>query len=135
MQTITVTDQSLQAQLNKAHRYIKHAYRAGLFSGGMTLFYTLAAIESPESAQRTGFSAATLVDVALIFGLTYGIRRNHRMAARFMLAYFALSKLMQVTAGTFKFEGLFLGLPLMGCFCLGVIGTNTLWDLRKRASD
>jgi hypothetical protein len=133
MQTKTAPTQSPQTQqhqakLKKAHSDIKNAYHAGLFSGGMTLFFTMAAMGSPELAKKTGLSIFALIDVVLIFGLTYGINRGNRMAARFMLGYVVLSKMLQAASG--QFNGMFVGLLLIYCFYLGVNGTNALYELQ-----
>ncbi len=133
MQTKTAPTESPQARehqekLIKARKNIKNAYHAGLFSGGMTLFFTLAAMGSPKIAEKTGLGIFALIDVVLIFGLTYGINRGNRLAAKFMLGYFALSKILQVASG--QFSGIFVGLLLIYCFYLGVIGTNALYELQ-----
>jgi hypothetical protein len=131
----TLQAQQHQAKLKKAHSDIKNAYHAGLFCGGMTLIATLAAMKNSEFADKTGLNVFALLDVFLIFGLTYGISRANRLAAKLMLGYFLLSKMIQLSSGLFNVGTMFSGVLLIYCFYLGVIGTSALYDLQERENE
>jgi hypothetical protein len=65
-----------------AEKAIKNAWIAGIISGVITLLaiFFLA-----------GIDLFNLIDVALIFGLAFGIYKKSRAAAVIMLIYFAIS--------------------------------------------
>lgn len=62
---------------------IKNAWITGIVSGSITLIFTLIAM---NGSQILGFSIWNLSDVALIFGLTFGIYKKSRACAVAMLA-------------------------------------------------
>jgi hypothetical protein len=135
MQTKTAPTESPQTRehqenLAKARTNIKTAYYAGLFSGGITLLITLVAMRNPAFAEKTGLSIFSLIDVILIFGLSYGVNRGNRLAAKFLLGYFILNKIIQVASGPFNGGTVFGGFLFMYWFYLGVVGTNALHDLQ-----
>ncbi|GAB3511105.1 hypothetical protein MNQ95_06880 [Pseudoxanthomonas daejeonensis] len=70
---------------------IRHAWVAAIFSGGITLAATLVAMSGTDVL---GFSAWELIDVALIFGLAFGIYRKSRTCAVVMFCYFIASKIL-----------------------------------------
>ena len=72
--------------LEKAESAIKIAWIAGLISGVLTLIFALI----PEDMIRLW----ALVDVLLIFGLTFGIYKRSRVCSILMLLYFVFSKLL-----------------------------------------
>jgi hypothetical protein len=105
--------------LAEAKQAIKRAWIAGVISGVITLMFTLIVM---RGTQIPGVSAWTLVDVVLVFGLSYGIYRKNRVCAVVMLVYFAISKVyMMVVSG--RVVGIGLGLVFMYLFFKGIIGT------------
>jgi hypothetical protein len=123
--------QEHQAKLQQARKNIKTAYQAGLFSGGMILLFTLASTRNPEIASNVVYNVLMLTDVVVIFGLTYGISRGNRLAAKSMLGYFLLGKLIQLSSNQLNPVGIALGSLLLYCFYLGVIGTTALHELQR----
>lgn len=98
---------------------IRGACIAGAISGCVTLAFTLLAI---SGTTLIGFSAWEFFDVALIFGLTFGIYKKSRVCAVLMLVYFIAAKLYLFTqAGTPS--GLPLALLFGYFFAKGVYGT------------
>ncbi len=75
---------------------IKNAWIAGIVSGCVTLAVTLLAISGNHVL---GYSAWELLDVGLIFGLTFGIYRKSRTCASSMRVYFAISKVLLMLDG------------------------------------
>jgi hypothetical protein len=72
---------------------IRNATVAGIVSGTITLLATvIAMLTKPES----NLAAWTLLDVALVFGLTFGIYRKSRVCAVAMVIYFAISKIVVI---------------------------------------
>lgn len=98
---------------------IKSAWVAGCISGVVTLGVTLLAM---SGTQALGFTAWSLLDVALIFGLAFGIYKKSRTCAVLMLAYFVLSKIiLMMEAG--KPSGLLVALIFGYFYVQGILGT------------
>ncbi len=108
-----------ELEIDDALRKIKTAWVAGIVSGVITLAVTLF---SMTGRRLFGFNAWALFDVALIFGLAFGIYRKSRVCAVVMLAYFVLSKIYLWTI-TPSLIGLLFALVFLFCYVLGVIGT------------
>ena len=105
----------------KADAAIKNAWIAGIISGVITLIVTVVAM---SGYSFMGFSALNLLDVALIFGLTFGIYRKSRVCAVIMLIYFVGSKIY-LWMDTGKLSGLPLALLFGYYFFQGMLGTFT----------
>jgi K+-sensing histidine kinase KdpD len=110
---------------------IRAAWIAALISGVLTLLMTVMAM---NGTGMRGFSAANLLDVALIALLGFGIHRRSRICATLMLVYFLVSKYWLYTK-TGSFAG---AVPAIG-FCVaygaGVVGTFQYHRLRRRAAE
>jgi hypothetical protein len=106
---------------------IRNGVIAGCISGGLTLIVTLMTMGSTEIM---GLSVWSLIDVALIFGLTFGIYRKSRVAAILMLVYFVISKILQI-ADTGKASGLLLAIAFVYCYARAVMATFRYHDLKK----
>jgi hypothetical protein len=98
---------------------IKHAWIAATISGSFTLVVTLFAIFGNSIL---GFSAWELIDVALIFGLAFGIYKKSRTCAVLMLVYFIGAKIL-IMFETGKPSGLIMAIVFIYYFALGVAGT------------
>jgi hypothetical protein len=118
------------AALEQARKKIKSAWIAACISGTVTLAVTLLAI---SGTSILNFSAWELIDVALIFGLAFGIYRKSRTCAVLMLVYFVAAKiLLMVEAG--KPNGLLLAIVFTYYFWQGVSGTFSFHRLKKAMS-
>ena len=73
---------------------IKNAVIAACISGGMTALFTLIAL---AGVNPVGLDAWAFIDVALIFGLAYGIHRKSRTCAVTLLVYFVASKIYMMS--------------------------------------
>lgn len=100
-------------------KQIKSAWVAGCVSGALTLVATLIAMSGTEIL---GLDAWSLLDVALIFGLCYGIYRRSRACAVLMLLYFVASKIL-IMVQTGKPNGIVMALVFAYFFWQGVVGT------------
>ncbi|MBE5316703.1 MAG: hypothetical protein H4O13_15030 [Xanthomonadales bacterium] len=110
-------------------RHVRHGVVAGCVSGGITLAITLAAL---FGSAIQGVDAWMLVDVALIFGLAYGIWRRSRAAATAMLIYFVASKLIQfVESG--QPSGLLISALFVYLYTRAMLATFKLHALRREA--
>ena len=98
---------------------IRNAWNAGLVSGGITLAVTLLAV---AGMSVLGYSAVELIDVALVFGLTFGIYKKSRTCAVLMLVYFVISKIIIMTEMR-SASPMIVGLIFMYYYALGVVGT------------
>jgi serine/threonine-protein kinase len=72
---------------------VRNAVGAAIASGVITLIFTLVAMAGASFAGITGWN---LLDVALIFGLAYGVSRRSRACATILFGYFIISKLMMM---------------------------------------
>jgi serine/threonine-protein kinase len=99
---------------------IKNAWIAGAISGTITLVVTLFAI---SGSSILGFSAWELLDVALIFGLTFGIYKKSRTCAVLMLIYFLYAKITLIAQNGVASSGIVLALVFIYYFGQGVVGT------------
>jgi serine/threonine-protein kinase len=113
--------------LQKAEKAIKGAWVAAVISGSITL---LVAVLSLVGVRLFNFTAWVLIDVALIFGLAYGIYRKNRACAVIMFVYFIISKIYMFIIG-----GGVAGLPLAIVFAYfffqGIRGTFAYHSLKK----
>ena len=98
---------------------IRNACVAGTISTVITLVFALLAITGTSVA---GITSWQLLDVALMAGLTYGIYRRSRTCAVMMLAYFVISKVLQIVEGG-KPTGIVLALVFFYYYAHGVVGT------------
>ena len=98
---------------------IKGAWIAAVVSGSITLVVILIAL---GGTSIMGITSANFVDVALIFGLAFGIYRKSRTCAVLMFVYFVASKiLMMKQAGAPS--GLLLAVVFAALFFQGIVGT------------
>lgn len=100
-------------------RHIRNAFTAACISGTLTLAVTLFSMAGTVILDA---DAWTLIDVALIFGLAYGIWRKSRVCAVLMLAYFLMSKILLVIQ-TGQFQGGLLALIFFYYYLRGAIAT------------
>lgn len=95
---------------------IKNGFTAAMISGALTLLVTLYAI---ASSKMPGFSAWNLVDVALIFGLGFGIYKKSRTCALLMFVYFVVSKIIMKNNAS----GFFVAMIFLYFYAMCVLGT------------
>jgi hypothetical protein len=72
-------------ELQLAERRIKNAYIGGTIQGTATLLFTMAAIASGSNI--LGLDAWALLDVGLIYGLTYGVYKKSRVCAGLLFGF------------------------------------------------
>jgi serine/threonine-protein kinase len=106
---------------------IKHAWVAAVISGCITLVVTLVAMSGTDIL---GFSAWELIDVALIFGLAFGIYKKSRACAVIMFVYFIASKILLMMQ-TGRPTGVPLAIIFAYYFWQGIAGTFAYHKLDK----
>jgi len=82
--------------LATAEKHIKRAWIVGTISGSLTLLLLLIASLSDDFLPQLGLDLWSLIDVALIFGLAYGIYRKSRTCAIILFGYFIISKIFMM---------------------------------------
>lgn len=97
-------------------RKIRNGWVAGIVSGVMALL-------AMSGHPILSFNAWSLFDVALIFGLAFGIYRKSRVCATSMLVYFVASKILIYAQAGFATGGFVIPVMLCYCYALGVQGT------------
>lgn len=114
-------------QLEQTEKHIKHAWIAGAISATFTLILSLVGAYSDDFRYKYGFDTWSLLDVALIAGLAYGIYRKNRFCALGLLIYFIASKFL-MAASTGQFTGGFISLLFAYFFFQG---TKATFQIRK----
>jgi hypothetical protein len=113
--------------LKEAEAQIKLAWQAGIISGTITLIFVLLSLAGYDF---TGLiNASALIDVCLMFGLSFGIYKKSRIAAVLMLVYFAFNQAW-IIIEIKKIPGLISWIFLI-LFLRGVQGTFTYQKLSK----
>ncbi|MFK5856211.1 MAG: hypothetical protein QM503_08785 [Bacteroidota bacterium] len=118
-------------QLTQAEKHIKNAWIAGAVSASFTLILSLIGAYNDDIRFKYGFDTWTLLDVALIAGLTYGIYRKNRYCALGLLIYFIVSK-FAMAASTGQFPGGFISLLFAYFFFQG---TRATFQIHKHKID
>jgi hypothetical protein len=114
-------------RLKEAEAQIKFAWQAGIVSGTLTLIFVLLSLAGYDF---TGLiDASALIDVCLMFGLSFGIYKKSRIAAVLMLVYFAFNQAWIVIVLK-RFPGIISWIFLI-LFLRGVQGTFTYRKLSK----
>jgi hypothetical protein len=114
-------------RLKEAEAQIKFAGQAGIVYGTLSLIGVLLSLAGYDF---TGWiNASGLIDVCLIFGLSFGIYKKSRVAAVIMLVYFSLSQAWIVIVLK-RFPAIISWLFLI-LFLRGVPGTFTYRKLSK----
>jgi hypothetical protein len=89
-------------QLTLPEKHIKNAWIAGSISASVTFIVSMIGAYNESVRLKYGFDTWSLLDVALIAGLTYGIYKKNRFCALGMLIYFIISKfIMAAESGRF----------------------------------
>lgn len=101
-------------------RQIRYGWIAAVVSGTLTLAATVIVILGQSEIALLG--VWSFVDVALIFGLAFGIYRNSRTAATLMFGYFLLSKIM-IMMETGKPTGLVLAIVFLIFYFRAMVAT------------
>lgn len=89
-------------QLIDAEKHIKRGWIAGTITTVITLVYAYMGTINEDVRFQYGMSTWSLLDVALLAGLTYGIYKKNRYCALTLLIYFVGSKLLlAISSGKF----------------------------------
>lgn len=91
-------------QVMKEEKHIRNAWITGTISAILTFIVSMIGAYSENVRMQYGCDTWTLLDVALIAGLTYGIYRRNRYCALGMLIYYLTCKFI-AAASTGKFTG------------------------------
>jgi len=109
--------------------HIKHAWQAGIFCGAITLIIVIISLVTGEAL--LGIDAYALIDVVLIFALTFGIYKKSRLCAIAMFIYFLISKVMMFVSNP-NISGIILTLLLLYYFYNGIRGTFQYHKLKAK---
>lgn len=118
-------------QLEKANKHIQRAWITGVISAAITFIFALVGTYNDEFRYKFGLDTWSLLDVALIVGLTYGIYKKNRYCALGMLIYFILSKFL-AAASTGQFSGGLMSLLFAYFFFKG---TKAAFQIHKHNID
>jgi hypothetical protein len=109
----------LKKNIAAARKQIDNAFQATMVVGGFTTIIWLA-----QMSRGVPDSSWNILDLFLIFGLGYGIRKNNNICAVLMFGYFLLGKLYQISSGQFPP----MSAPLAGIMLYylwqGIVGTS-----------
>lgn len=111
---------------------IRNAVGAGVISGIITLLVCLAAIVTGHAIM--GLDAWSLLDVAMILGLTFGLYKKSRVCAVLMLLYYAGNKIFQVLV-LHNYGGIIWGVIFCYLYAMGVAGTFEYHRIMNEAEE
>ena len=113
-----------------ARKQIDNAFQATMVVGGFTTILSLA-----QMTRGVPDSSWNILDIILIFGLGYGIRKNNNICAILMFGYFLLGKLFQIFSGHFPP----MSAPLAGIMLYylwqGIVGTSVYEPLLEQETN
>jgi hypothetical protein len=116
----TVADPAPQIAVpDSVYRDIRNAWILAVISGVFTLALKLPVV---LSSPATGSSALALLDVAVIFGLAYGIYRKSRACAVILLIDFIYSKINLLQAGA-ALASMAMAVVFVYFYIRGALGT------------
>lgn len=119
-------------ELKKAVKRIKIGWISGLISGSLTLLFTLLATEGMYYLEgHEDMNILYLLDVFLIFGLSFGMWRKSRACATIMFIYFVISKIWFYAENGIGSESVF-GIFYCYLYFLAVLGTFSYHKLAKK---
>jgi serine/threonine-protein kinase len=105
--------------IENAEKAIKNATIAGIISGVITLLVTLLSV---TGVNILDFSLWNMLDVFLIFGLTFGIYRKSRICAVSMFIYFIGNRLLFFSSYGFSAVGLPIAILFAYFYFQGIRG-------------
>lgn len=111
---------------------IRNAVGAGVLTGTITLLISIAAIATGQAIM--GLDAWSLLDVALIFGLSFGIHKKSRVCAVLMLIYYAGSKILQIVV-LHNYGSIIWGVIFGYLYAMGVAGTFQYHKIMSEAEE
>lgn len=106
-----------QVDSANVERHIKNAWVAALVSAAVTFVVSILPL---FGVSLLGFDLWSLIDVALILLMAYGIYKKNRVAGVAMLVYFIISKIV-LTLENPSTSGIGLGLVFIYFFFMGMI--------------
>lgn len=115
-------------QLVQIEKHIKNAWIAGIFSAVITFIYSIIGSFNEAVRFEYGIDMWSLLDVALVLGLTYGVYKKNRYSALGLLIYFVVSKIIMV-ATTGQFSGGIVSLLFIYFYFQGTKATFQLHKL------
>ncbi|HUU30092.1 MAG TPA: zinc ribbon domain-containing protein [archaeon] len=119
---VKTSNSDLATNIKRAKNAIKSAVIAGIFCGVLTLIATLYSKIGAAGIDFMGFDLWNILDVTLIFSLTFGVYKKSRACALIMFLYFIGSKiLMWVDTG--KATGWWMAIIFAYFFFQGILGT------------
>ncbi len=109
----------IKRDIAAARTQINNGFQATMVVGGISTIIWLAQISRgvPDSSWN-------ILDLILIFGLGYGIRKNNNICAVLMFGYFLLSKLYQIFSGHFPPTAAPLAGIMFYYLWQGIVGTS-----------
>lgn len=110
-------------------RKIRNGWVAGALSTGLTLLLTLLAL---GGASLGGINAYAFIDTIILAALTFGVYKQSRACAVFLLAFFALNKILMWMNAP-NFASLPIALVFFWFYLQGAIGTFQAHRYRSEA--
>ena len=88
-----------EQELKHAERHIRNAWIVGIIITAVTLIFSAIGAYSQTIRFKTGFDTWTLLDVAIIAALTFGIFKKNRFCALSLLIYYVVGKVSAAAYG------------------------------------
>ncbi len=109
----------LRKNIAAARKQIDNAFQATMVVGGFSTIIWLA--QMSRGVPDSGWNS---LDIILIFGLGYGIRKQNNLCAILMFGYFLLGKLYQIFSGYFPPTSAPLAGIMLYYLWQGIVGTS-----------
>lgn len=106
---------------------IRNGWVAACVSGVFTLIIVLVAV---SGTPILNFDAWAFLDVALIFGLAFGVYRKSRVASTILLIYFVISKILLIVASG-QASGIVMAIIFGLYYTKAMIATYKIQALQK----
>ncbi len=106
---------------------IRNGWVAACISGVFTLVIVLIAV---SGTPILNFDAWAFLDVALIFGLAFGVYRRSRVASTILLIYFVISKILLIVASG-QASGIVMAIIFGMYYTKAMIATYKIQALQK----
>ena len=114
---------------DEAKTLLKKGVNAGMIYGGISLVVILGV--QMFSPLANGFLKYAYLDIAIIYGLTFGIHLKSRACAGLMMGYYILSKLALLTQGSFGLIGILVAIALVKAFYQGWQGAVLYHQIKQ----
>ncbi len=130
--TYQQTTKIIKSESDNYKSMIKQGWIAGAVLASISLLtWTIAMLRNDSNIQGYELTVYSIVDILVVYGLSFGIYKNSRACAIILASYFILIKLVQIFTVSFPINIFpILGLIIFGSFFIrAIIGTVNYYKI------